>query len=220
LKTFRCAISEVWTAPIPGAPPPVAMKSGAIGNLFLSREGWQTMSEDGYKIFGVDTDLALFKYPNAAAGPRILNRLAVRPSMIAVHGILHGSDRRIDIDLVGPDAAQAQDIAWTGAAEIEVKLTARGSYALHGHHETSVVRVWPTRILVQGAPEIDPTLSGEVDLLSCELAGLVQHIKFAHHGAPIILTLTQDGINAFHVVPGLADTPSPRPSSRPSPLAS
>src|SRR3954462_14816860 len=116
LKTFRCAISEVWTAPIPGAPPPVAMKSGAIGNLFLSRDGWQTMSEDGYKIFGVDTDLALFKYPNAAAGPRSVNRLAVRLLMIAVHRILHGSDRRIDIDLVGPDAAQAQDIAWTGAA--------------------------------------------------------------------------------------------------------
>src|SRR5882757_3523598 len=35
-KTFVSPITEVWTAPIPGAPPPVAMVPGAIGNLYLS----------------------------------------------------------------------------------------------------------------------------------------------------------------------------------------
>jgi hypothetical protein len=39
-------------------------------------------------------------------------------------------------------------------------------------------------------------------------------VKFAHHGAPISLALTQLGFAVFHVVPGMTDaTPARHPIS-------
>lgn len=201
LKTFTCARTEVWTAAIDRAPVPVPLVVGETGHLYLSREGWKTKSADGYLIYGAGTDLPVFKYPNSAAAPRMVSELVVIPSRIVVHGWLAG--RLIEIDLVGMDAAQTQDITWRGVDDIEVRLTERGAQRLLGHSAASV-RVWPTRIIVAGVPDIDPSMSGEVDILNGELAGLVQRVAFARQGSPITVSLTPDGRAAFHVVPGLS----------------
>jgi hypothetical protein len=202
LRRFTCPSSEVWAAPIPGAPPPVAMQPGATGNLFLSRAGWATPSIDGYQIFGADAD-PVFKYPSGAAGRPAVNPLTVHPSRLVVRGAFEGTSTMLEIDLLGPEGAPPQDIVWYGADCIEVRLTQRGSQRLRGRSEASTLRLWPTQLVVTGAPASDPAILGEVDVLNGELAGRVQHITFAKHGAPISLALTQDGFSAFHVVPGL-----------------
>ena len=208
-RTFTCSISEVWTAPITGAPPPVAMQPGAVGNLYLSRTGWATQTVDGYKIYSA-TGEPTFKYPDAAGAPRMVSLLSVIPSRIIVRGTLEGHTQVVEIDLLGADAAQAQDILWRGADAIELRLTERGANHLRLHHGVTTVRLWPTKITVAGAPSVAPTVPGEVDVLNGELAAPVQHLQFAKHGAPVELALTQDGFAAFHVVPGLGHVPSQR----------
>lgn len=210
LRTFTCPVNEVWTAPINGAPAPVAMQPGATGCLFLSRAGWTVRSADGYALFGADTDLPVFKFPDSAAAPRMIGALTVIPSRIVVRGTPEGGATAVELDLLGPDAFHAQDIVWTGAAVIEVRLTQRGSQRLHHPPGGGTLRLWPTELIVAGAPVIEPTLAGEVDLLNCELAAVVQHLAFARHGDPVALSLTQDGFSAFHVVPGMA-APVPAP---------
>lgn len=216
LRTFTCPLSEVWTAPINGAPPPVAMRPGAIGCLYLSRAGWDTRSADGYMIFGATTGLPNFKYPDAAAAPRMISHLMVIPTRLVVRGTPEGGSEAVELDLLGSDVAQAQEIAWSGADFIEVRLTQRGSQRLHHTGCGDTLRVWPTRFTVTGAPAVEPTLTGEVDLLNSELAALVQRVSFTRHGAPISLALTQDGFSAFHVVPGMTAPLSP-PVARRSP---
>ncbi len=63
------------------------------------------------------------------------------------------------------------------------------------------VKLWPTRIRVKGAPAIDPSVIGEVDVLDHEMAACNQRIALTRRGAPVTLRLTQDGVNAFHVTP-------------------
>src|SRR5882762_347071 len=89
-RSFTCPIAEVWTQPIEGAPPPVAMQPGAVGTLFLSRAGWQTRSADGYPIYGAGTPIERIKWPDNAAGSQLVGALTVIPSSIVVHGTLHG----------------------------------------------------------------------------------------------------------------------------------
>jgi len=205
-KTFTCATSEVWTAPIAGAPAPVAMAPGEVGNLYLSRAGWATKTVDGYKIYSA-TGEPIFKYPDAAAAPRMVSSLSVIPSRIIVRGMLEGHTQLVEIDLLGADAAQAQDIVWRGSDDIELRLTERGARHLHLRAGVKTAKLWPTKITVAGAPSVAPTTSGEVNLLDGELAAPIQHLEFAVHGAPVELALTQDGFAAFHVVPGLEHAP-------------
>jgi len=201
-KTFTCAVSEVWTAPIAGAPAPVAMVAGAVGTLYLSRAGWATVTVDGYRIFSAtEPD---FKYPDAAAVPRMTSLLSVIPARIIVRGTLDGHTEIVEIDLLGADAAQAQDLLWRGADALELRLTERGAKRLGLAAGTTTVALWPTKLTVAGAPSVSPTTAGEVDVLNNELAAPMQHLKFARHGAAVELSLTQDGFAAFHVVPGLA----------------
>lgn len=205
-KKFTVPLTEVYTSPIQGAPAPVALRPGATGNLYLSRTGWLTRSSDGYSLFGAER--AIFKWPLCAgiASP-ILTPLRVLPTSIVVRGHLEGEDELFDIELLGPDAATSQDVAWNCAELIELRLAPDGAQRLRraslDASQEMTVRVWPTRIIIKGAPEIDPTISGEVDILDSELAGDHQRIAFPAPGEPVSLLLTQDGITAFHVTPQL-----------------
>jgi hypothetical protein len=204
-RTFTCPVSEVWTHPITGAPAPVAMQPGAVGNLFLSGNGLQTANSDGYPIYGIGTPLLRIKYPDEAAISQLGGELRVIPTSIVVHGTRDGGRSFFDVELLGPDAADAQDIAWNGAEHVALRLTARGAKRLHLPEHPATLEVWPTRITVTGAPASDPGDTGSIDILDTQLASQGQHVKFAHHGAPISLALTQLGFAVFHVVPGMTD---------------
>jgi hypothetical protein len=204
-RTFTCPVSEIWTHSIAGAPPPVAMRPGAVGNLFLSGKGLETKSAGGYPIYGAGTSLLRIKWPDEAALSQLGGELSVVPTSIVVHGTRENGGPFFDIELLGPDAADAQDIRWNGAEPVELRLTARGAKHLHVGDHAATVEVWPTRITVTGAPAGDPTDTGSIDILDSELATQAQHLAFTRHGAPVSLALTQLGFAEFHVVPGLSD---------------
>jgi hypothetical protein len=202
-RLFTVAASEVWTAPIPGAPSPVAMKSGTSGPLYLSREGWQTTTPDGYHILGSGTDAVVFKYPACLASAPFQGDLMVVPSKLLVEGYPEGETELFQIDLLGPDAAEAQDLQWHGAEYLEIRLAAHAANGTAADGDSVTVKVWPTQIVVTGSARSAPTISGDVDLLDGNFAAHAQHIEFARRGTPISLVLTQNGFGAFHVVPGM-----------------
>lgn len=201
-RLFSVAMSEVWTAPIPGQLAPVAMKPGATGPLYLSRDGWQTTTPDGFQILGAGTDAVVFKFPEClGAGPLQAN-LVVIPSQLVVKGYEEGKDDLLQIDLLGPQAAESQDLEWNGVDYLEIRLAGDAANGANGApHDT--VRLWPTEIVVTGCAKSAPMLSGQIDLLDGELAGHDQHIQFERRGGEISLVLTQDGFGEFHVVPGM-----------------
>jgi len=200
LRTFTVPLTEVHAAPIAGALAPVAMTPGATGPLFLSRDGWATTSPEGFQIHGGDR--AVFKLPLCAGAPqRLLSKLTVIPTSIAIRGHLEGETEFFDIELLGPDAAEPQRLVWTGADYLELRLTPRGARRLRLKTRGPTARLWPIWIKIQGSPAIDQAVSGEVDILNYEMADGVQEIAFTKQGAPITLSLTQDGVTAFHVTP-------------------
>ncbi len=200
LRTFTVPLSEVYTAPIPGAPTAVAMQPGATGPLYLSREGWNTATPDGFRIHGADD--VVDKFPKDAAIPSPpLTRLDVVPTSIHIHGQLQGETAFFDIELLGPDAAESQDIAWNSADYIDLQLTEHGARRLHVEPGSTTARVWPVKISIKGSPAVDRAVVGEVDILDSELAHSVQRVAFAKPGMPITLVLTEDGVDAFHVTP-------------------
>jgi len=200
LRTFQVPLTEVYTTPIPGAPKAVEMRPGATGPLYLSREGWETETRDGFGIYGADRVSA--KYPNEAAIPSPpLTRLIVVPTSICIHGQLQGETAFFDIELLGHDAAESQGIVWNSADYLELRLTEHGARRLHVKSHAATVKVWPIKILIKGSPAIDRAVVGEVDILNSEMADSVQQLAFAKHGSPITLALTPDGVDAFHVTP-------------------
>ncbi|HEX8114595.1 MAG TPA: hypothetical protein VF516_42990 [Kofleriaceae bacterium] len=201
-RLFTVAVKEVWTAPIPGQPAPVEMKPGATGPLFLSKTGWQTTTPDGYHILGAGTDAVAFKLPACLAAAPFQGDLTVIPSKLVVQGYPEGKSELVQIDLLGPDAAESQDLRWHGSEYLEIRLAEHASGPSADPHD-GTVKVWPTQILVSGSAKSAPAISGEVDLLDGNLAAHAQHIQFAQRGTPISLVLTQNGFGAFHVVPGM-----------------
>jgi len=203
-RTFRCPRAEVWTTPIDGAPPPVELTPGAVGNLFLSRAGWEATSEDGHQIFGTGTEVAVFKWPWCAAPPRILSQLAVIPTSIVVRGHLAGDRALFDLELIcdGDGAAARQHVRWNGTDYLSIALTQAHRQRLGLASGEDPARIWPTQIIVTGSPMLDRTIAGEVDVLDCELAGPLQELTVAP-GEPVTLSLTPDGVAAFHLVPQL-----------------
>jgi hypothetical protein len=201
LRDFTVPLADVYAKPIPGAPAlPVALVPGSTGALFLSRTGWATTTADGFGLF--DADKAVFKWPDCAAmSAPPMTRLSVIPSSILLHGHVQGQASFFELELLGPEAADAQDLRWTGADFLDLRVTEAVANRLRVEPRATCVKVWPTRLVVKGAPAIDQAVSGEVDLLDTELAEAMQHIAFARRGAPITLSLTQDGVNAFHVTP-------------------
>lgn len=201
-RLFTVAVTEVWTRPIPGQPAPVAMKRGATGPLYLSRAGWQTTTPDGYHILGAGTDAVTFKFPECLGTGPLQASLVVIPSQLMVKGYEEGKDALMQIDLLGPEAAESQDLEWNGAEYLEIRLAGDAASRSNGA-PCSTVKLWPTEIVVTGCAKSAPMLSGQVDLLDGELAGHGQHIRFDRRGAEISLVLTQDGFGEFHVVPGM-----------------
>lgn len=202
-RLFTVAVKEVWTAPIPGQPAPVAMKPGATGPLFLSRTGWQTTTLDGFHILGAGTDAVVFKLPECLAASPFQGDLQVIPNKLLVQGYPEGETELLQIDLLGPDAAESQDLQWNGADYLEIRLAGQAANGSPGARNGATVKLWPTQIVVSGAPQSAPAIAGEVDLLDSSLAAHAQHIHFARRGTPISLVLTQNGFGAFHVVPGM-----------------
>ena len=201
-RLFTVAVKEVWTAPIPGQPAPVAMKRGATGPLFLSRTGWQTTTPDGFHILGAGTDAVVFKLPECLAASPFQGDLQVVPSKLLVSGYPEDGTELLEMDLLGPDAAESQDLRWNGADYLEIRLAGHAANGSPAGHPTTI-KLWPTQIVVSGSAQSALTLPGEVDLLDGNLAAHAQHIQFARRGTPISLILTQNGFGAFHVVPGM-----------------
>lgn len=201
-RLFTVPLMEVWTAPIPGQPPSVAMKPGATGPLYLSRTGWQTTTTDGFQISGAGTDAVSFKFPECLAPGPFQDSLLVIPSELIVTGYPEGKQELFQIDLLGPEAAEAQDLEWNGAEYLEIRLAPAAANGSPGANQ-AVVKVWPTQIVVTGCAKSTPATAGQVDLLDGELAGHSQRIRFGSRGTEISLVLTQDGFGAFHVIPGM-----------------
>lgn len=197
-RTFTVPRTEILATPVAGVARPVAMKRGAMGPLFLSRVGWKATTPDGFGIHG--RDQVAYKLPLCAAAPhQVLSKLAVVPTSITIRGHLEGETDFVDLELLGADAAASQRIVWGGADHIEVKLTARGARRVGRKPRATSVNLWPIWIAIKGAPAIDPSVVGEVDILNNEMADGTQELVFAKPGAPVTLSLTQDGVNAFHV---------------------
>ncbi|HEU4735047.1 MAG TPA: hypothetical protein VFT22_44455 [Kofleriaceae bacterium] len=198
--------------PIPGAPAPVTLHPGAIGPLYLSREGFNAKSSDGFGIYGAR--VAVMKFPLDAAVPSPpITRLTVVPASIHVRGHLEGGKRFFELELLGPEAAASQDILWNGADYIELKLTEEGLRHVHAKPSSTVVHFWPVEIWIEGVPSINRSLSGKVNLLDGEKADGIQRITYASHGEPIAIGLTGDGISQFHVTPQVLEATSDRASS-------
>jgi hypothetical protein len=202
-RLFTVAVKEVWTAPIPGQPAPVVMKPGATGPLFLSRTGWQTTTTDGFHILGAGTDAVSFKLPECLAAAPFQGDLMVVPSKLRVLGYPEGKAERVEIDLLGPDAAESQDLQWHGSEYVEIRMAAHAANGASVAAPGGTMKLWPTQVIVHGSARSAPAISGEVDLLDGNLAAHGQHIQFARRGTPISLVLTQNGFGAFHVIPGM-----------------
>jgi len=191
LRTFTVPRTEVYTTPIPGAPTSVQMESGATGPLYLSSEAWNTRTPDGYGIYGANRMFG--KFPNEGALPAPpMTRLVVVPTSIWISGHLEGEAEFFDLEVLGPEAADVQDIVWNSADYLEVQLTDQGARRLRVKARSTTVKVWPIKLVIKGAPSFDPSVTGEVS---------VQRLGFARPGAPITLALTPDGVGAFHVTP-------------------
>jgi hypothetical protein len=199
-KIFTVARSEVYVRKIDGAPPSVDLIPGATGNLFLSRVGWQCVTNDGFRIYGCDH--AIFKFPTCGGiATPIITQMTVIPTSIVVRGHLPEQTIFYDIELSGPDADHEQHIMWNGVDYIALRLTARGARRMGVGAHARAIDLWPTRIRIKGSPAIDQAVLGEVDVLDREMADCTQTLSFSRHGAPVTLRLTQDGVNAFHVTP-------------------
>jgi hypothetical protein len=202
-RLFTVPLTEVWTAPIPGQPPAVELKPGASGPLYLSRTGWQTTTPDGFQISGAGTDAVSFKFPECLGPGPFQDSLRVIPRELIVTGYPEGKQELFQIDLLGPEAAEAQDLEWNGAEYLEIRLAPAAANGAPGGKPRAVLKVWPTQIVVTGAAKSTPAVAGQVDLLDGELAGHVQRIQYDSRGTEISLVLTQDGFGAFHVIPGM-----------------
>src|ERR1041384_5681739 len=178
LRTFTVSRADVDMTPGKAAPPPVELKPGNTGLLYLTRAGWTAMSADGFAIHG-SAEVAL-KVPDCAAGTaRLLPRLTVVPTSIVVRGHLAGELEFFDLELLGPDAADAQAIHWNSANYLDVRLSSRGARRLRLKSRSTAAKIWPIAIRIKGSPAFDLAVSGEVDLLSAEMAEGPQEVAYA-----------------------------------------
>src|SRR5690349_3867427 len=122
-RSFTVPMSEVHLTPIDGAPAPVELVPGAVGNLILTRTGWQATSPEGFALHGLDH--TVFKLPSCAGIPsRWLTTLSIVPTSIVIRGHVEGDTRFHNFELLGPDAAAAQTIVWNSVEFLDVQLSA------------------------------------------------------------------------------------------------
>lgn len=191
LRNFTCPRTEILTRQPNGGPQPVALIRGATGKLYLSRTGWETTA-DGFRIYGAGTAAVVFKWPLCLAVPvPRISTLQVVPTSIVIRGFLTGTQNLVSFELFSSECADSQTINWNGAQDIEIKLA------------RTTITMWPTSIVVRGAPTSQPDVPGRADILERELAAPVQRLQFDRASPAVSLELTQDGISRFHVVSDL-----------------
>lgn len=183
LATFTSPVSQVLGSPPQGAPDPVAFKPGAIGNLYLSKQGWSAADANG-GIYGLNQPGAiLFKWPQCAPFR------GIEPLDLLVSSVKIVGDDGTTYELIGGSAAPAQSVEWTAAAPVALAL---GGQARN---------VWPMQILVTGKPAQYASLPEQtVDVLDCNLADFVQTLEWDKLGDPVTVRLTERGFEAFLIV--------------------
>ena len=88
-RLFTVPRSELWMEPIPGQPASVELTPGATGPLYLSRDGWEAATSDGFQIFGAAN--AQFKFPDCLGADPLHDELSVIPRELLVHGFVEGA---------------------------------------------------------------------------------------------------------------------------------
>lgn len=190
-RNFTCSRQQILVDRPDGGPQPVDLIKGATGQLYLSRTGWETTS-DGFRIYGAGTAAVVFKWPTCLAVPvPHISTLQVVPTSIVIGGYLTGTQNFASFDLFSSECADSQAINWNGAQDVEVKLV------------KTTITMWPTSIVVRGAPTSQPDAPGRADILERELAAPVQRLQFNRVSPVVSLELTQDGFSRFHVVSDL-----------------
>jgi hypothetical protein len=186
LGDYTAPASQILASPPTGAPTPVPWTQGAVGNLYLHRDGWDAGNDNpkgglyAYNVPGA----VLFKFPTCAPF-RGIEPLDIVPTSIqvtAAEGVF---------DLLGPDVAPAQQIIWNAAGNINIALKTG-----------EVKQVWPTKISVSGSPKAFPNIKpgGPVDVLDVEHADFLQTLSWQTPKAPVTLRLNERGFEAFKVV--------------------
>lgn len=197
-QSFTVSLDHVLFAPPTDSLEPAALEPGAIGPLYLSRGGWQVTGNRGGALYKAgDDNYVLFKYPICKPW-RLLAYLRVTPTKITVKGVDLATTLPVVIDVLGADAAPAQDLDWTAAAPIVVRLSNAGAAANGGR---DLVMVWPQQIIVEGASIKKPNSRAKVDVLDVANGDFVQRLKWSERGAPIDLRLSSTGFGLFKVTP-------------------
>jgi hypothetical protein len=182
LSPYSVPVSEILAQGPTGCPQSVSWRTaGAVGNLYLSRQGWESVANIDGGLFGYKTEAVLFKFPTCLPF-RGIEPLAVMPTSIKVTFLDEKSNTMMTLDAL-PGSA----IKWTGAAKITF-VTANGART-----------EWPKRIDVAGASVQYADQSGVVDVLSCDLGDFTQVIDWKK-GEPVTLQLTENGFEAFNVI--------------------
>ncbi|HEX4451211.1 MAG TPA: hypothetical protein VH143_10095 [Kofleriaceae bacterium] len=187
LGDFTASTDQILASPPTGAPTPVAWMAGAVGNLYLSRAGWQNAETNpkgglyGYNVPGA----ILFKYPTCAPF-RGIEPLDIVPTMIQITG----DDGRV-YDMLGPDVAPAQQVTWNAAGKIGIALKTG-----------EVKQIWPTKIAISGSPKAFPNIKagGPVDILDVEHADFLQSLSWQSPRDPVTLRLNERGFEMFKIV--------------------
>jgi hypothetical protein len=189
-REYEVESFEILGSTPAGGPAHVELKPNEVGVLYLSDQGW-TVTSGGHHIFGVPLPSERFKWPECGGGDRPdVDPLTVIPSRIELRGFVDGSKQVTTIDLLAPEYGVAQKLEWnsTRAFDIQTKYGQQLS-------------VWPTALVITGAPQAHPDLTGSVDLLDDILAAPTHELAWRQPGDPIVLRLTQDGFSRFGVVP-------------------
>lgn len=198
LESFTVSLAEVLLAPPTHAPLPVPHTPGAIGNLYLSKQGWTATAASGATLYKAgDPSYVLFKWPRCIPF-RTLDALRVTPSAIVLEGRNMATDKSITIDLLGPHAAPAQSIDWRAAAPLTIHLSDAGAQANGGEH---VMSVWPKQLNVTCASLQKPHVSATIDVLDVFFADFNQRFAWSTPKTPIDLVLSVDGFDKLDVVP-------------------
>jgi hypothetical protein len=183
LTKFTVPITEIMAQGPTGCPQSVSWRTpGAVGNLYLSRQGWDSLTAIDGGLFGYNTEAVLFKFPWCLPF-RGIEPLAMIPTSIKVTFFDDKSQA-----LLAVDVQPGSQIVWNGARKITFE-TADGSRT-----------EWPKRIDVAGASVQYPDQKGVVDVLNCDLGDFTQQIEWKKQGAPVTLQLTENGFEAFNVI--------------------
>ena len=197
-ESFTVGLDQLLVDPPTDAPTPVAMTPGAIGYLYLSRDGWKQQAASGATLYKAGEDsYVLFKWP-LCRPYRLLAYLRVKPTRIVIDGINLATGTPISIDALGPLAAPGQDLDWRAAAPLVVKLTGTAAAANGGQ---DFMLIWPKQIVVDGASLQKPHISASIDILDVMFGDFTQHLTWSEPGAPIDLKLSTTGFGKFKVTP-------------------